>query len=377
MQRSACRWFTSLVLLSAMRLLADDSDRLLRIDHFVKVVSTAPAMQGKTAQIYVREVVKAGIAVRGPARPDGVVLFVHGAGTPAEVAFDVPYQDYSWMEYLANAGFDVFAMDMTGYGRSTRPEPMNDPCNLSKEQQAQFIPAVIPAPCSATQTESPTSPQSDWNDIGAVVDHLRRIRGVNQVSLIGWSLGGPRAGGYAAQHPEKVSRLLLFSPAYRKTTPTQTPQPRNARAAFNTQSRAEFDANWDRQLGCADQYDPGARDAVWSEMMAADPVGSSWSTGVRRAPNVGFTGWDASVVAKMQIPAMFVAPVHDVQATPKNVGELMTDYGAKEKLLLDLGCSSHNALWERNHKHLFRASAEWLSKGSVDGKREGTVQLGY
>ena len=56
-----------------------------------------------------------------------MVLFVHGAGTPAEVAFDVPHQDYSWMAYLAQAGFDVFSMDMTGYGRSTRPPAMNDP----------------------------------------------------------------------------------------------------------------------------------------------------------------------------------------------------------------------------------------------------------
>jgi hypothetical protein len=66
---------------------------------------------------------------------DNVVLFVHGAGTPAEVSFDVPYKDYSWMAYLAHAGFDVFSMDMTGYGRSTRPNVMNDACNLSAEQQ--------------------------------------------------------------------------------------------------------------------------------------------------------------------------------------------------------------------------------------------------
>ena len=72
------------------------------------------------------------------------MLFVHGAGTPAEVAFDVPYQDYSWMAYLARAGFDVFSMDMTGYGRSTRPAAMNDPCNLSREQQALFVPSSDP-----------------------------------------------------------------------------------------------------------------------------------------------------------------------------------------------------------------------------------------
>ena len=79
--------------------------------------------------------------IAGRARSDRVVLFVHGAGTPAEVAFDVPYQDYSWMAYLAHAGFDVFSMDMTGYGRSSRPTPMNDPCNLSREQQKAFIPS--------------------------------------------------------------------------------------------------------------------------------------------------------------------------------------------------------------------------------------------
>ncbi len=76
---------------------ADDSARLVRIDHYVSVKSTAPAMNGKTARIYVREVVQAGVAMRGPVPENRVVLFVHGAGTPAEVAFDVPYQDYSWM----------------------------------------------------------------------------------------------------------------------------------------------------------------------------------------------------------------------------------------------------------------------------------------
>ena len=106
----------------------DDSGRVLRLDHYVGVKSTVPAVAGQTTQIYVREVAKA-------RHGKEVVLFVHGAGTPAEVAFDVPYQDYSWMAYLAKAGYDVFSMDTTGYGRSTRPLAMNDPCNLAAEQQ--------------------------------------------------------------------------------------------------------------------------------------------------------------------------------------------------------------------------------------------------
>ena len=115
-------------------------DALVSVDHSVPVRSTVPSTEGQTAQIYVRERAKPDIA-RGPVGQDRVVLFIHGAGTPAEVAFDVPYQDYSWMAHLARAGYDVFSMDTTGYGRSTRPAPMNDPFNLAPEQQAGLAPA--------------------------------------------------------------------------------------------------------------------------------------------------------------------------------------------------------------------------------------------
>ncbi|HLF10158.1 MAG TPA: alpha/beta fold hydrolase [Gammaproteobacteria bacterium] len=96
----------------------------------------------------------------------------------------------SWMAYLASAGFDVFSMDMTGHGRSTRPHPM---------------------------TQHATTVASDWADIDAVVEYLRKLRGVERVSLIGWSLGGPRAGGYAAQHPEKVAKLVVLARRTRAT----------------------------------------------------------------------------------------------------------------------------------------------------------------
>src|SRR5262245_25804338 len=89
-------------------LVADDSERVLTVDHFVRVRSTVPAMNGQDAQLYVRERVQAGRALRAASWGGHVVLFVHGAGTPSEVAFDVPYQGYSWMAYLARAGFDVF-----------------------------------------------------------------------------------------------------------------------------------------------------------------------------------------------------------------------------------------------------------------------------
>jgi pimeloyl-ACP methyl ester carboxylesterase len=357
---------------------ADDANRLLRIDHYVQVRSEVPAIAGQSTQIYVREVVEPGTLLRGGPATDRVALFIHGAGTPAEVAFDTPYRDYSWMAYLAHAGFDVFSMDMTGYGRSTRPWPMNDPCNLTREQQAAFVPALIPAACAATYPNQMTTLASDWHDIDTVVDRIRALRHVEKVSLLGWSLGGPRAGGYASGHPAKVASLVLLAPAYNRAAPAQAPSEVPAKgAAMNTQSRGEFDAGWDRQIGCPAQVEAATRDSVWSEMLASDAVGATWAGGVRRAPQVTSWGWTTALVAKTQIPALVVAGAHDKQVDPNRVRNLYADLGSPKKVFVDLACSSHNAMWETNHLLLFRASLEFLTSGSVNGKTEGMLQLGY
>ena len=273
-------------LASAQPTAGEDSQHILTVDHYVPNQSVVPAIEGQTVQIYVRERVKPATIQRGAPRDDRVVLFVHGAGTPAEVAFDVPYADYSWMAYLAAAGFDVFSMDMTGYGRSTRPNVMNEACNLSAEQQT----ALGGTPCKATHAAQLTTIASDWDDLDAVVEYVRALRDVPRVSLVGWSLGGPRAGGYASRNPDKVAKLVLLAPAYRRDAGQQPPQPNPAQgAAFNTQSHADFTANWDRQVGCPNQYEPAAAAAVWSAMLESDPVGASWGQGVRRAPNT--TSW--------------------------------------------------------------------------------------
>ena len=46
-------------------------------------------------------------------------------------------------------------------------------------------------------------------------------------------------------------------------------------------------------------------------------------------------------------------------------------------MLVDLGCASHNAMWERNHLLLFKASLEWLRDGKVNGMSAGEVKMGY
>jgi pimeloyl-ACP methyl ester carboxylesterase len=371
--RAAVRALLTIILMCVSTLvtqstIADDSDHVVTVDHYVSVRSTVPSMAGQIAQIYVRERTQAGLVLRSAPLTDRVVLFVHGAGTPAEVAFDVPYQDYSWMAYLAQAGFDVFAMDVTGYGRSSRPLLMNDPCNLAPKQQA----ALFPAPCAASYGHPSTTLASDWNDISAVVDYVRALRHVDRVDVVAWSLGGPRSGGYVAAHPDKVQKLVLLAPAYNLPFPNEVP-------AMTAQSYQDFKTSWDNQVGCPDQYDPAAGDSVWSEMMRSDPVGATWGPGIRRAPVVsrGTEDWTAAVAAKVRIPTLMISGEHDKTVPPARVRELYADLGSNQKAFVDLACSSHNALWERNHLLLFRASLEWLTRGTVNGNEDGVFHLGY
>ena len=146
---------------------------------------------------------------------------------------------------------------------------------------------------------------------------------------------------------------------------------------MNTQSRDEFVANWDRQVGCPDQYDPAASQSVWLAMIESDPVGATWGSGVRRAPQVTNWGFNATMAAKINIPTLMVTGAHDKQVAPERVRDLYADLGSKQKVIIDLACSSHNAMWEKNPLLLFRASLEWLVKGTVNGMEQGALRLGY
>jgi pimeloyl-ACP methyl ester carboxylesterase len=366
------------VLTTSLATFAAAAEQPITIDHYVLVHSTVPAIQGQIAPVYVREVTLPGTVASNSVPGDKIVLLVHGASPPSEVAFDLNYQDYSWMGALARAGFDVFAMDMTGYGRSTRPAAMNDPCNLSKPQQLSLVPSVIAEPCPASYGMQMTTIASDWNDIGAVVDHLLALRHVEKLNIAAWSMGGMRAASWAGQHQDKVLRMVLIAPAYNRATKAEPPAqvPANG-PAMNTLTQAEFMDGWNRQAGCPNQIDPAASEAVWRALQDSDPMGATWGAGVRRAPQETVWGWTQALASATKIPTMLLSGATDKTVPPDRVRELYADLGAAQKVFVDLACSSHNAIWERNHLLLFQASVEWLARGTVNGLEQGVVKLGY
>lgn len=58
------------------------------------------------------------------------------------------------------------------------------------------------------------------------------------------------------------------------------------------------------------------------------------------------------------------------------VQALFADLGTTQKVLVDLGCSSHDAMWEKNHLRLFRAFLERLRGSTVNGATQGVVEIG-
>src|SRR5438105_9341069 len=106
-----------------------------------------------------------------------ILLYVHGATYPSETAFDLPIEGVSMMDLIARRGYDVWLVDIRGYGGSTRPPEMSAPPQANK-------PVV--------------STQLAVRDFGAAVDHILKTRGVNKINLMGWSWGTAIAGTYTS-----------------------------------------------------------------------------------------------------------------------------------------------------------------------------------
>src|SRR6266516_3583658 len=124
------------------------------------------------------------------------LLFVHGATQPSEATFDLPLEGLSWMDYIAERGWDVYLVDVRGYGGSTRPPEMDQP-------------AANNPPIATTDVAV--------KDVSSAIDFILRRRGVPKLSLLGWSWGTVIMGAYAAQHPDKVDRLVLYTPTWVRT----------------------------------------------------------------------------------------------------------------------------------------------------------------
>jgi pimeloyl-ACP methyl ester carboxylesterase len=121
------------------------------------------------------------------------ILLMHGATYSSGSLYDTAIGNYSFMDYLARAGYDVYAVDVRGYGLSSRPVEMD-------------LPPAQSLPVGGTET--------GIRDFGNAVNFVLQSAGVARLNVIGMSWGGTVTGAFTARHPHKVRKLGLIAPQW-------------------------------------------------------------------------------------------------------------------------------------------------------------------
>ncbi len=308
--------------------------------------------------LFVREKHLEGMTRFSPGR---TVLFVHGATYPAETAFDLELGGFSWMDFIARSGFDVFLVDVRGYGRSTRPPAMDAPAEAN--------------PPFASTADARA-------DVAAAVRHIQARRGVARVCLIGWSWGCATMGSFAAAYPDLVERLVLFAPGWVRDG-SSAADPGGSLGAWRGVTRAAAKERWLNGVPAAkrDRLVPPGWFDIWADAtFATDPAGAAMDPPVLRAPNGVVADsrayWSAGKAlydpADITAPTMIAVGEWD-RDTPPALGLTLFSLlsNAREKRFALMGEATHTALMERGRMSLFDQVQVFLEGGVEAGSPAG------
>ncbi len=286
--------------------------------------------------------------------PDKILLFVHGATYPAETAFDLPIAGVSMMDLIAARGYDVYLVDVRGYGRSTRPAEMSQPPEANK-------------PIVTTEVAA--------HDLGVAVDYILKKRKVAKIDVMGWSWGTSIAGLYTSEHNDKVNRLVLYAPQWIR----KEPEPSAAAGApplgaYRLVSKESAKARWlkgvaeDKQ---ADLIPPGVFDAWADATWATDPDASKQSPPMLRAPNGviedSLKYWSAGKAlydpGKIRVPTLLLHAEWDADLPSYQAqGYFAQLKNTPYKRLIELSDGTHTVMMEKNRMQFFHELMGFLDE---------------
>jgi pimeloyl-ACP methyl ester carboxylesterase len=338
------------------------------IDRFVTHFSTVPANFGQPVGLFLREKLLAKTEIK---YNNKVVLMVHGGFAPSLVAYDLQYKDYSFMDALANEGFDVFALSHTGYPPSPRPM-MDDPHNVAKEYQKELTPHVLNREVIPRYPYKLVSSQTEWDELETVVNFICELRQVDKISFVGWSTGTPRSGGYAALHPDRVDKIVMFgiAPFFDSEDPPKIVPEEGAPTILQTRDFLLNNRWRDHVHGEFQLEDPEVCNELWKELMAADPIGASWGRdglGIMRAPNRMNYGWKTNL-AKIRAPTlMLLGEFDDYEKRIESWHALESP----QKMFVKVGQASHFMQFEFARHFLYKATSSWLKDGNIENHSSG------
>lgn len=287
-----------------------------------------------------------------------ILLFVHGATYPAEATFDLRLNGQSWMDYIARRGYDVYLVDVRGYGKSTRPPEMGQP----PEQNEPLV-----------RTETAV------RDVGAAVDFIRARRGAARINLMGWSWGTTLMGWYTAQNNAKVAKLVLYAPAWLRQGASLTDSGGKL-GAYRQVSMASAKERWLKGVAEDKKAEliPAGWFEAWAEAtLASDPEAAKKNPPMLRAPNGvvqdGRDYWGAGKPlydpADIRVPT-FLAHAEWDQDLPSY---MLYAYFAKlsnapYRRYVEIGEGTHTVIMEKNRMQLFQAVQQFLDEDLKPGR---------
>ncbi|MCX8132556.1 MAG: alpha/beta hydrolase [Roseococcus sp.] len=289
--------------------------------------------------------------------PGRTLLFVHGATYPAHTSFDLPLGGLSWMDYIAGRGFDVWSLDLRGYGRSTRPPEMSQPPEAN--------PPLVRGETAVA-------------DIAAAAAFIRQRRGLPRLVHMGWSWGTATQGRFAADNPALVERLVLYAPLWLREGASPAAIGATAElGAYRFVTQAQARERW--LAGVPDSARNTLIPAGWFEhwagvTWATDPEGLRRNPPALRAPNGVLLDsrefWQAGRPfydpARITAPTLLVVGEWDRDTPPSMAFSILPLLTASPgKRLVVLGEGTHTMLMERNRGALFQAVQVFLEEASA------------
>jgi pimeloyl-ACP methyl ester carboxylesterase len=282
-----------------------------------------------------------------------VLLYVHGATYPSETAFDLRLNGLSWMDYIAQRGYDVYLVDLRGYGRSTRPPQMDKP---------------------AAENEPIVRTETAVKDVGSAVDFILKRRGVSKINLLGWSWGTSIMGWYTAQNNAKVAKLVLYAPQWIRNTGASLTDSGAKLGAYRSVSREAAKGRW--LTGVSEDKKADLIPAGWFEAwadatFATDPVGAKQTPPVLRAPNGvvqdGREYWGAGKAlydpAQIRVPTFLAHAEWDADLPSYMLHAYFAKLSnAPYKRYVEIGEGTHTVIMEKNRMQLFQAVQQFLDE---------------
>ncbi|PRH89394.1 alpha/beta hydrolase [Labrys okinawensis] len=287
--------------------------------------------------------------------PERTLVMMHGATFSSASLFDVPVGEGSFMDVLARAGYDVWAIDARGYGGSTRPPEMEQP----PEGGVPLTPALTAA-----------------RDLAAAVDFIRRERGIARLGVLGMSWGATIAGILASRPEAPVEKLVLVTPLWLSEKPLRI-DAGGPLGAYRLVSPRAFEAGWQAPAPeeARGTLIPKGWFEAWEKATLATDAGSPMP-GTIRAPSGAVQDvrehWTAGRPlydpAGISCPVLVIGAEWDVDVRFDMAHDLFARLTrAPYKRFVEIGQATHMVLMERNRAQAFDTVIGFLNEGFMQG----------